>query len=224
MPRFDACIAFWLQLPADKRPREIVQRLKGLDFWNPSRRPGYNSPVFGRWISRCKLSAPPKPLLLCLPLERFFFFRLLSSCILALWMSRHDLTREIACCVFSAICSCSGSVSLSIAVEYHSRKQKIKNELEWFNSVLIFIFKYLFEKKIDREGETEKEIFCLVIHFPNGHDDLGWAQPKPGALNFIWISYMGYRGPILPRYIIIELDWKYSNWISNWHSNMRCWY
>lgn len=98
----------------------------------------------------------------------------------------------------------------------------------WGNSTHIFMyfFKktlrfYLFVWKavLHREREeTETQIFHLLVHSPDGHNDQAWARLKPGTWNSMWISNVGGRDPstwgifcCFLRHIIKELDQMWSS-------------
>lgn len=43
----------------------------------------------------------------------------------------------------------------------------------------------------------EQEIFCLLVHSPNGCQDQVWAGMKPGARNLVSISHIVARSQVL---------------------------
>ena len=56
-----------------------------------------------------------------------------------------------------------------------------------------FFFKicFIFIRKSDRRGETERKIFCLMIYFPRGCNSWSCADLKPGARNLLQVSHTG---------------------------------
>lgn len=44
-----------------------------------------------------------------------------------------------------------------------------------------------------RGKDRKREIFHLLVHFPDGYSGQRWAWLKPGARNFIQVSHMGAR-------------------------------
>ena len=74
------------------------------------------------------------------------------------------------------------------------------------------------ERDGEREREKEKEVFHLMVHSPVGHNIWSWANPKPGARSFFWVSHAGAGaqglGPSSTAFPghSRELDWKRSSW------------
>lgn len=62
-----------------------------------------------------------------------------------------------------------------------------------------------------RERETPREIY-LLIHFLNGHKDLGWTRPKQRA--YLGLGFpRGLQGTSSTAFHISrELDWKQGSW------------
>ena len=67
-----------------------------------------------------------------------------------------------------------------------------------------------------RERETERKVFLLLVHSPNGHKGRSCADLKPGARSFFRVSHTGAGAQALgPSSIALpghsrELDWKRS--------------
>lgn len=54
----------------------------------------------------------------------------------------------------------------------------------------ICLFVYVKGKSVEREAEAGGEIFHLLAHMPNGHNNQGWAKLKLGVSSFIPASLM----------------------------------
>ena len=73
-------------------------------------------------------------------------------------------------------------------------------------------------KELEREVETEREVFHPLVHSPDDRNGWSCADLKPGARSFFWISHVGVRaqglGPSSTTFPghSRELDWKRSSW------------
>lgn len=77
-----------------------------------------------------------------------------------------------------------GPISLQNNASYFFNCYK---QLTEHNTLDLNVFKhfiYVFE------SQRHREVFHLLIDSPNGHNDCGWAKPKPRAYSSIRISHM----------------------------------
>lgn len=88
--------------------------------------------------------------------------------------------------------------------------------------VLLFFF---FWKAMLQRGQVKEElnIFHMLVHSLNGHNEKGWANPKPGTRSFIQASHMGAEAQDLghflcfPRCLSREMGQRRSYWGLNWY-------
>lgn len=65
----------------------------------------------------------------------------------------------------------------------------VTQEAEALSRALILVSKFdLYFKKLICLFERVTEIFCLLIHSPDGCISQGWARPKSGSRSFIQVS------------------------------------
>ena len=83
---------------------------------------------------------------------------------------------------------------------------------------------YLFERQSYKERERQRRrqrVFPSADSVPDGHDGQCWANLKPGARSFFWVSHVGAGvqglGPSSTAFPdhSRELDQKWSSWDSN---------
>lgn len=59
----------------------------------------------------------------------------------------------------------------------------------------LFFRMHLFIWKSELQRERDKEIFYLLVHFPDGYHSCRWSRLNVGARHFIQVSHLGSRDP-----------------------------
>ena len=73
------------------------------------------------------------------------------------------------------------------------------------------------------KGRERESVFYLLVHSPVGRNGWSYANPKPGAKSFFWVTHVGTGAQGLgPSSAAFpghrrELDQKWSSWVLKWH-------